>query len=364
MASIYQRDGSGFYWVKYRDPLTDTVKRKSTGIRIDQPDGRRMAKRAANEYTQRELSAPKTKESERWETWADPYFAQRYRNLRTLSSAREALRDLMEYFKLKGIRTPAMVNYSNAAGFVPWRTDPKNPLGSVAVNTARLRFIYLQILMGEAVRRGYAAGNPCREVRHRRVAPKEKAEITMEHQKTIEGLLEKKPEWMREQWVVLMRQGCRVAETAPPLEQIDSANMTITLRVKGGRRHTQALHPDLLRLINRARAENRTSLIEGPPAGSWSAIWSKFFKRHNLPYSIHCTRVTVITRLIRAGHSAAMICGFIGHTEEVNRIYRRLKPPDAAGLLDTLASPASQARGNRKPRSGAHAAGLSKRVSK
>lgn len=340
MASVYQRKGSRFWWIKYRAPASGELVRKSTGYDIAFPASRRKAKQLEATWTQREMAAPRTHETERWEAWADGYLATRYANSGSLKSANLAMRDMLVYFREIGVRTPRQVTYQIAAEFVPWRLKARLP-GKIGVNSARLRFVYFSVLMSEAVRRGFCEVNPCREVRHRKAPSKEKSEITLEDQARIEAELKSKPQWMREQWLVLMRQGCRVAETGVPLNEIDTAAMTITLRVKGGKKHTAMLHPDLLPLIAKARVEKRASLIEGPPVGSWSAIWSSFFIKRGLPYSIHCTRVTVITRLIRAGHPIAEVSNFIGHTEAVNRIYRKLKPRDSHKLIDTLAGVSS-----------------------
>ena len=58
--------------------------------------------------------------------------------------------------------------------------------------------------------------------------------------------------------------------------------------------------------------------------------WHRFFRRIGLPHlSFHCTRVTVITRLARAGVPEQQAMRFIGHaTLEVHRIYQKLKPGD------------------------------------
>lgn len=348
MASVFRRPKSVYYWVAYRDPATGKRTRKSTGIRADRADGKRLAKRIEADFTHKEMSSPRAREAERWESWADAYLVARYRNTHTLATAKMALRDMLAFFKAHDIRTPAMLTYHHAAKFVEWRTK-SGDLEPVSTNTARLRFVYLSVLAAEAVRRGYAQFNPCRDVKNVRVKPREKLEITPEYQAIIESELERKPQWMRDQWLVLMRQGCRVSETEVPMERIDTDRMTITLKVKGGALHTAQLHPDLLPLIERARTDGRKHLIERESARNWSAIWSDFFKRRGLPFSIHCTRVTVVTRLIRAGHSPALISSFIGHSEEINRIYRRLRPVDAASLLGTLASTPSPSSGSTTP---------------
>jgi site-specific recombinase XerD len=357
MAHIFRRPGSRFFWIKYRDPGSGEVVRESTGWDEETPDVKQKLKRLRAEKHAKEMSAPRTNERERWEKWAYPYFEDRYRlKPGSLKNAKKALVDLMMFFQEKEIRTPRQVTYDIAAAFVPWRiakrfrkrkevdasapTKPKkrkgDPKTGVSRNTGRLRFAYFRVLMSEAVRRGFTDNNPCREVELQRDPAKEKNEITADDQAKIESELATKPQWMREQWMVLMRQGCRVAETAVPLERINTDEMTITFKLKGGRLHTASLHKQLLPLVERARAEGRTCLIEGPPSSSWPAIWSDFFTRRDLPYSIHCTRVTVITRMVRKGSSVTDVCNLIGHTEAVNKIYRKLKPKDSASLLDIL----------------------------
>jgi len=336
MASVYLRKKSRFWWVKFRDPATGLVVRRSTGIDVRAVDGRRKAKRIEAEHTQREMAAPRVAEPERWEAWAAEYFARRYAGAKgSALSAKYGLKDLMTYFRERGLRTPRMVTYADAEGFVPWRVSG-GTLAQVSHNTAMLRFVFFRVLMAEAVRRGFAPGNPCREVELRKHPPKEKAEITVADEVKIVAALELEPAWMREQFLVLMRQGCRLTETLVPLERIDEARRKITFRLKGGKLHTAALHPELVPLVERARQEQRATLIE--PAPSAGACWCNFFAKLKMPYSAHCARVTVITRLLRAGHSTAKVCAFIGHTELVNRIYRRLNSSDAEDLLGTLSS--------------------------
>ncbi len=346
MASIFKRARSPFFWIKWRDPVRGIL-RESTGIRIDAPDGKQKVNLFRAQKAVRELSGPKVRGSERWESWARGYFAARYEGTGSLKNALVALADLLVFFAEFEAIVPRLVTYDLAGKFMDWRKSART-LPKVHHNTARLRFSYLNILMSEAVRRGFADFNPCREIAVKGVAKKVKLEISADDQAKIESLLPLAKAWMQEQWLVLMRQGCRIAETIVPLERIDEKRMTITLRLKGGKLHTAPLHPDLLPLVARARAEKRPTLVVVPP--SHSTIWGLWFRAHGLPYSAHCTRVTVITRLLRADHSPAKVCAFIGHSEEVNVIYRRLNPPDARELLATLSSsprPASRRPGRK-----------------
>lgn len=338
MASLYTRPRSPYYWLKRRDPGTGKVVRESTEIRTDSPGARAKANQLRAAATLAEQNAPQIATSERWQNWLAAFLQRRYENTPSWKNAKLAGAEILTFVEHHQVPSPRFLTYAIASTFVQWRTSTKL-LPPISANSAALRFVYLSVAMREAVRRGFATANPCRDVRSERTPAKQKLEITEDHQAKIESLLTTAQAWMREQWLILMRQGCRISETLVPLDRIDESRRTITFRIKGGRLHTSQLHPDLLPLVAQARAEGRKTIIEPPP--SYNAIWSLWLKKHGFPYSAHCTRVTVITRLLRAGHSPALVCAFIGHTEEVNRIYRRLKPPDTLALLATLSAGAS-----------------------
>lgn len=350
MAKAYQRPGSRFWWIRYRDPGTGKVVRKSLGIDVVWPDAKRKAEREAIKRRDKELTTPKSNERERWETWAQGFIESRYAGTGSLKNAKLALADLVIYFQEKEIRTPRQVDYNLAADFVPWRVKGSERLDPISYASARLRFVYFGVLMAEAVKRGFCEFNHCLQVRMKRAVSKEKPEITVKDQKKIEKALSKKPEWMQDCWRVLMCQGCRVTEAHVPMERIDTKRKTITFRLKGGKLHTATLHPELIPLVKKARAKGREFLVEGPPIGSWSPIWSDFFKRRELPYSIHCTRVTVITRLARADVPELKAVNFIGHSAAVSRIYRRLKPADSSDLLKSLGGVSIPSSGRRAPK--------------
>ncbi|MEQ1862885.1 MAG: site-specific integrase [Chthoniobacteraceae bacterium] len=335
MASLYSRPRSPFFWIKYRDPNSGRLVRESTGVRRDSEGGKQLANRKRAEAEVKELSAPQVRHGERWQAWAREYLDDRYLGSGSHKNALTALADLLAFFEAHSIYTPRMLSYATASQFMKWRLSAKT-LPRIHHNTARLRFVYLSVLMSEAVRRGFADGNPCREVKAGKIAAKAKLEISAEHEAQIVTLLASSKPWMLEQWRVLMLTGCRIAETVVPLDRIDTEEMTITFKLKGGKLHTAPLHRELMPLVERARCERRPTLI-APPAAA-HAVWCLWFKKHGFPYSAHCTRVTVITRLLRDNFSPAKVCALIGHSEEVNVIYRRLKPTDVRELLSALGS--------------------------
>lgn len=63
-----------------------------------------------------------------------------------------------------------------------------------------------------------------------------------------------------------------------------------------------------------------------------------YFKKHGMTHlSFHCTRVTVVTRLARAGVPLAQAMAFVGHSSSlVHRLYTRLRPADLSLATDAL----------------------------
>jgi integrase len=117
---------------------------------------------------------------------------------------------------------------------------------------------------------------------------------------------------------------------------VDEKAMAITFKIKGGSFFTAPLHKDLLPLVKKAREEKREVLIDVPPQAS--VRFGQFFERKKFEgLCFHCTRVTVVTRLCRAGFSESQTMAYVGHADAlVHAIYRKLKPRDVAHLGDAL----------------------------
>ena len=143
---------------------------------------------------------------------------------------------------------------------------------------------------------------------------------------------------MRDCWLVAMRQGCRLSETAVPIGNIDLPRRVITFLGKGGRIHAAPLHHDLLQLVRRAKKERRSHLVRLPKYAAKK--WHQFFRRLGLRHlSFHATRVTVVTRLARKGFSMAQTKAYVGHASDtVHAIYQRLSPVDVRHLGAALSS--------------------------
>jgi integrase len=206
-------------------------------------------------------------------------------------------------------------------------------------NTALTELKVFSAIMQEAVRRGFIQANPAVRLGLKRTPPKQKSEISDDEVAKIEAALKECDEWMRDCWLVAMRQGCRVSETAAPLRNIDTKAKTISFDVKGGKIHTAPLHDDLLPLVARARKAKRKTLVVLPPYAPKK--WHQFFRRIGLPHlSFHCTRVTVVTKLARSGAPIYQTKAYVGHASDtVHAIYQRLTSADVGHLGAVLSNP-------------------------
>jgi hypothetical protein len=337
MATILKHKRSPFWQIKY---LADDGLWRTVSSKVPVADGKKGKARAAGiaaEYSKREAPDARARTSERWNSWVVEFFNRKYGTAddpknpkrETRLRAQAAWSHILEFLELHRIKSPRQLSYNTAEKFIGWRTT-KQPGKQAAAhhNTAVTEIRFLSLVMREAVRRGMADANCIREVEARRIPGKQKDAFTAEQKELIEAKLKNAPQWMQEHWLVLTRQGCRCAEAFVPMHRISEPQNTMHLRLKGGKIHTAAIHPDLLPLIAKAREAKRETLVIAPgnPKNAPKEWWNFFRKECGIAASIHWVRVTVITRMLISGYTTAQVCAYIGHSEEVNKIYRKIKP--------------------------------------
>jgi integrase len=231
---------------------------------------------------------------------------------------------------------PAEVTYALVHEFMRWRVDAQGAAQDgrkcATWNTALVETRVLGAVMQEAVRRGFILVSPCVRLGLPRRNAKEKREISAEEQEKIEGDLAAAPQWMADCWLVAIKHGCRLSETAVSMSSVDEANGVIVFRVKGSKDHAAPIHSDLLALVARRREMNAARLVDLPEHAA--SAWHKWFKKNGYEgVSFHCTRVTVVTRLARAGFSEVQTMQYVGHASEtVHAVYRKLRPADLKHL--------------------------------
>jgi hypothetical protein len=223
-----------------------------------------------------------------------------------------------------------------------WRKAGQPDIGVLKCghNTARLDLKILHLICKHAIKRQFIQTNPCASLGIPREKAREKPELSDDDIALIRAQLVAldKPEWMRISFEIAIHQGCRQAETSFPLSRVDWKRNTIEFHGKRDGKFTAPMHPNLLPLLKRLKDDGRKMTCELPhmPAKEW---WL-FFKKiglHRKGVSFHCTRVTVITRLIRAGTPENKVKKIVNHAStEIHRIYQRLGVEDVRADLAAL----------------------------
>lgn len=145
------------------------------------------------------------------------------------------------YLDEKRIPVPAALTYQMVCDYVPWRMAQLGHSGApIHRNTALFDVKVLGVVMREAVRRSFAQGNPCHRTGLKRLPPKQKSEMTDAEIATIRAELARREchlpvtgRWMTVSFEVALHHGCRLSETAVPMEGVDPVAGTIRFSAKG-----------------------------------------------------------------------------------------------------------------------------------
>lgn len=344
MASLYPKKKSPFWYIEYADPLTGRPRNQSTKLRRDDPEQTRKARQLCAQHTANELGAPTSRSSDHWE-WVPAFLAARYSDPLTLKRSEQIWFALSTYLTAKRITAPRLLLREHCIDYISWRTGPEGRrlgLRKAQHNTALLELKFLSVIMREAVHRGKTNANPVVQLGIGRVATKQKPEIKEKELLIIERQLETERgkyqhnEAMRIAWAIAMRQSRRLRETCVDIDDVDLDEQTITFRIKGGRKKTKLLHPDLVPLFRKLKKQGRRFAYEMPP--NWSKVWKYFFKRCGLPHlTFHSTRVTVVNILRRKRVDPRTAKEFVDHSSViVHEGYERWRPDDQADAVNAL----------------------------
>jgi integrase len=335
-ASVFERPRSPRFYVVYWCPRRQKRVQEATPFRRDDPQGRRKALDLANERSKEARADKDTDGTERWESWVDEFLAQRYSgSAKTGARMEYAWSQWRAFLNAEQIHAPRALDYNAVLRFIAWRSSQVKPSSKKVVsrNTALCDTKVMSVIMREAMRRGFATTNHCEKLGIKKDPAKEKPEMTNEEIAKIRAELKSRPEWMRVSFEVAIHQGCRLMETSLPLDRVDLARKTVQFSAKGrghGEKHvfTTQLHPGLIPLMRELRESGAKVTCTIPQMGAKD--WHYFFKEIKLPHlCFHCTRVTAITKMARAGVPVSQAMAFVGHASEtIHRIYQRLAASD------------------------------------
>jgi integrase len=350
MASLYMRDRSPFWWIKFHDPVTAKVRRCSTGFRHGYIRDRQKAELLCAERTLAEKRFAGFVDRERWKFWVTPHLDLRYATSPKSRRRYEAAWRMLEMFLVEHqILYPRQLKREHCSDYMAWRKQPNSKLHKYRAgsNTARFELKLLGIIMKEAVLRGYAAANPCRELGIHLVKPAEKpaftdAEMDFIHHK-IKEMGEPLRSFLEASFLLGRYHGVRISETHfNPLEMVQVLRRatngiitaaSVTFHAKGGQVRCLPLHRKLLPLFTRLIEEGRTETYPAPKSASKE--WTNFLDRIGIRAAkpgacFHSLRVTGISKCARDGKiSEFQAMKYFGHASTtVHRMYVRLRHED------------------------------------
>lgn len=353
--TVYQRTSRPCWFVAYTCPKRRKRVFESTGYRVDAIDSKLQAYAWAREKSQSGIAVGLPSNHERWDAWAESWLRGRYRNrTKTLTSYIGAWKHLSFFLNEQQIFLPRQLTYQSVVDFVHWREQQikKRSKKKVSRNTALHNVKVLSRLMREAVRRGWAQGNPCLKLSED-VPPDDipdKPEFTDDDITKVRAELARRAKlgrpsnWMPIAFEIALHQGCRLSACQIPMSRIDFDRWTVTLHEKGNKDFTVPVHPNLRPMLLRLRDEGRTETCVIPRFAS--RIFSRVLREIDSDlshvagqahHSFHSTRVTVITRMARADIPEQKAMRYVHHGSwAVHRLYTKLKPADVAGVHDAL----------------------------
>lgn len=359
MASLYKRNRSPCWWIKYRDAGSGKIVRRATQFKIGTALNAKHARAYCKQLSYEESITKTIAATENWDRWVvnwiNAKYDNRYTKLRYLSSW-DMLSMFLDKFEIPG---PRALTREHCLKFVAWRTQPDLPNGKfkAAPNTAKQEIAILSMIVNEAIRRGFAATNPCRQLglKTRRVPLK--PEYTDDDIEVIRAAIDREPEpirtFLKNSSEIARYHGCRIAETyLNPMADVDILTVQqadgteikkgiIRFKAKGDRLHETVLHPKLIPLFEGLKAKGQTETY--PKLEGASGYWSRFLRRIGMTKRkpgacFHSFRVTAVTRLARSSNvSEAKAMKFIGHASTtIHRTYQRLRLEDLGAALDAL----------------------------
>ena len=354
--SVYQRQGRPTWYVAFDCPVRGRRVNQSTGHRLDDPQGKLRAYSYAREKSLSGIARAGTAPHEHWDAWAEPWLRVRFaQKAKTLASYLGAWKQLSFFLSEQRIAAPRLLQYQHVVAFVHWREQQvkKQSGRKVSRNTALHNVKVLSRLMREAVRRGYAQGNPCVKLSED-VPPApvpEKPEYTDEDIAKVRAELARRAkigrpsDWMPIAFEIALAQGCRLSATQIPLHKIDFERWTMRLAEKGDQDFTVPVNPNIRPLLLRLRAEGRKETCVLPRFASRN--FSRVLRAAGLTapegmghHTFHSTRVTLISRGARAGISEQKMMKVVHHGNwAVHKRYTKLQPADVADVYPALGLP-------------------------
>jgi integrase len=291
--------------------------------------------------------------SDHWDDWVDKWLVDTYgaAKTQTLTVYQRYWRRFRPWLLAEKVTGPRQVTFNLALRYKLMRE--RNETG---VNTIIHELKFLGVVMNEAIRRGFAAHNPCQKMGLKRAPQKGKDPWTVAQVAAVAERIHEQPDWMQATFILGLYQAARLRQCEVPLADIDLERRRITYwrtvagrpLVKGNKPFTQPLAEAALPLLGdlmaRRRAGGYESLCDIPACPSLE--WRVFLDSLGFAnISHHGLRATWITRaaLNRDRVSREEAMRFVNHgSTSVHALYQRLNADDVSRVADALGLPVFQ----------------------
>lgn len=349
--SEYERTDSPWVWIQYG---TCAAEKRCVKTAIRKTDKNRARKIAVelNRLERQLIHYTSAPIGDGWK-WVQGFLATRYAaRPNTLNAYRRQWVSVRLFLSETEIVSPALVTRELLYQYPVWRKTWRGLRGKrreSKLSTAILGLKLLAVVMEEAVNRGLIATNPARKLNIETEETPIRPEITLPMEKIIFMELRMWPEWMPKSFLLGINTGLRFATTHLHRSQIrlDSDDIVIE-KPKGGRKREFAIpiYESIRPTIQEFLASQDEYLWTAPAKGEGSLTgleWSKFFKASKayVPgLCFHSTRVTFITRAMRAGVPEAVCMEMVNHcSKEISRIYQRWTSSDVRRYAKLIQGP-------------------------
>ena len=268
----------------------------------------------------------------------------------TFKRAKQVWHNLQIWLNELKITRASQITREHCMAYPEWRKHPDKTKGKYHCchNTALYELKYLSMILSEAVLRKHIPANPALRLGFKPEAKKMRPEFSDEELKTITDAIELEQEpyrtMMRNSFLIARWHGVRLNETrVNPMTDVweqtvdGKSRWMVLFHQKGGREEPKLLHPELIPLFLKLRAEKATRTYPDLP---WGNRWTKFFRRIEVRPGVsfadahpnacfHSLRVTAASRLARANISERKAMEYLTHASTtVHRQYVRWKPGD------------------------------------
>lgn len=353
--SEYERKDSPFIWIQYGEDYGNRQFLK-TDIRKTDPDKKRKIKAELHRIEAQLLPIAGNVDLNQngrdgWR-WVAPYLTTRYANKqRTRQVYLAQWRSLRLFLEEVEMENPGMLTREMVFEYPAWRTSQvkqksrRNPKVNTAIGELKL----LGLIMDEAMRRHLARENPARNLDLHPELGELKPELTDAQIALILRELPKEGKhahWMQKSFEMALNTGMRRdCETRLHRSQVRLESDDIVIeKPKGGRKREFAIpiYDSIRSLIDEFIDSGRPYFWTAPAGTLTGLTWSKFMDRiglRALGITFHSTRVTFITRGMRAGIPESVMMKMVNHGDkDVSRIYQRWTSEDVRRYADRAAA--------------------------